>query len=747
MSNSVLRKLQQAHHRLENGDLSGAAFLCEEVLRRLPGNADALWLLGSIRIMTGQPADAVPLLERVVALTPHNGAALEALGLAKLMIGEPAAAEPVLRKAASMPNAPASVRMRLGIALLEQGRHAAAIEELERAIAHDPRDADAYVSLGRAHAAAGNLEAAAIQFERVLSANPRHEDALYNLGVVSLERGEYARARSAFERIVSQRPDHLDARSRLALIHAALGRHLEAIAHLQEIVRAQPTNVPALSALAQSHFERGALDEAATFASKACEVDPKHANAYGILSQVYYVRGEFDQAALVLESGERHTGSTDLLGTLVHLLHRMCDWPKWRIAWQKLAPELERSPDCGSPFYLLCEDTTPHLQLAYARRWAAARFGRTAPSVPLHQEPKEKRRLRIGYFSPDFHQHATAYLLAEVLERHDREHFEIFAYSYGPEDHSAMRARLRSAVEQFNDVAWDPDDVIVSRMRTDRLDVLVDLKGYTMGDRLTVMAQRPCAVQVAWVGYPGTSGAEFIDYLIGDPFVIPPEAESSYSEQILRLPHCYQPNDRQRPRIDPMTRAEYGLPTGAFIFCCFNQTVKITPDIWRCWMSLLAKVPNSVLWLLEDNRWASANLRASLKDADLAIDRLVIAPRLPLDQHLARYRVADVALDTFPYTSHTTASDALWMGCPLVALAGDTFASRVSGSILASCDLPDLIAHTFDQYEKHAYRFATDVSFMESVRERLRRAHDTAPLFDSEKFARDLERLYQRIAR
>jgi predicted O-linked N-acetylglucosamine transferase (SPINDLY family) len=310
-----------------------------------------------------------------------------------------------------------------------------------------------------------------------------------------------------------------------------------------------------------------------------------------------------------------------------------------------------------------------------------------------------------------------------------------------------LRARLESAVEHFVDVAWEPDDLVVQRIKADRLHVLVDLKGYTAGDRLRVMAQRPCPVQVAWLGYPATTGAPFIDYLIADPIIVPADAERHYSERVLRLPHCYQPNDRKRAAALPRSRAEYGLPDGAFVFCCFNQTVKITPDVFSRWMNLLKAVPHGILWLLEDNRWANENILNEAQAAGVDRTRIVIAPRLPPAEHLARYRAADLALDTFPYASHTTGSDALWVGCPLVALCGETFASRVSASLLANCGFPELVTHALVEYEQLALRLATDAAYLCDVRARLETARDTAPLFDATTFTRDLEALYQQLLR
>ena len=537
----------------------------------------------------------------------------------------------------------------------------------------------------------------------------------------------------------------VDARERRAAAYMALGRFAQAAADLRAVLAARPDHVSATAALAEASFQCGALDEALEVATRALQLEPSLASVYSVISQVHHVRGELARAVDALEEGYARSKADPLLGALVHLTHRQCDWARWGAAWQLMREKLHDSFDVGSPFWLLQEDTSPQQQLAYTARWAARNF-RSRVDVPAqrkHRTPRE--RLRVGYYSGDFHQHPVACLLVEALELHDRERFEVFAYSYGPNDGSEIRRRLEAGVEHFVDMAWEPNDVVVSRIRSDELDLLVDLKGYTAGDRLGVMAERPCARQAAWLGYPGTTGAAFIDYIIADAFVIPAGSEHHYSERVLRLPHSYQANDRKRHAAAPRSREAYGLPRDGFVFCCFNQTVKITAVVFERWMSLLRAIPGSVLWLLEDNPWATKNLSDAAEAAGVPRERVIVAPRLPLDEHLARYIVADAALDTFPYTSHTTGSDALWLGCPLVALAGDTFAARVSGSLLVNCGLPDLITTSLDEYEKLALRFATDADFMRAARERLAKARDNAPLFDSERFARDIEALYVRI--
>ena len=309
-----------------------------------------------------------------------------------------------------------------------------------------------------------------------------------------------------------------------------------------------------------------------------------------------------------------------------------------------------------------------------------------------------------------------------------------------------MRSRLREACEHFVDIAREPDDIAARHIRNDNIDILIDLKGYTLGARTSLLARRLAPIQMSWIGYPGTMGAPFVDYLIADPFVVRAADESAYSEQVLRLPHCYQPNDSKRTIDTPLSRTAYGLPPDEYVFCCFNQAYKITPEVFACWMDLLRTIPGSVLWLLEDNCWAAENLRDAAVEHGIASERLIFAPRLALSQHLARYRVADLALDTFPYTSHTTASDALWAGCLLVALCGDTFAARVSGSILAACNLPDLITGSLDEYKQLALRLAQDEPFRNAMRTRLTNERGTSPLFDSGMFTRHLESLLLNVS-
>lgn len=361
-----------------------------------------------------------------------------------------------------------------------------------------------------------------------------------------------------------------------------------------------------------------------------------------------------------------------------------------------------------------------------------------------HTSSQLGKRLRIGYLSGDFHAHATCVLMAEVFEHHDRSRFEVFAYSHGPDERSAMRVRVEAAIEHFVDVKALSSRDIAQRIADDQIDVLIDLKGHTSGNRLEVMAYRPAPVQVTFLGFPGTTGGAFIDYIIGDAVVTPLSHARNYSEHIAQMPVCYQPNDRQRPLPRPVNRADVGLPEGALVLCGFNQPYKISPEVMDVWCELLADIPESVLWLLDWHSQARPNLEREFEKRGISLDRVCWAPRQDLAEHLSRFSLADIFIDTWPCNAHTTASDALWAGVPVVTFLGETFASRVAGSLLHAVGLDELICTGVESYKDTIKRLAGDPVRRATLRDVLVRARQTAPLFDSVRFTRDYEALLLR---
>ncbi len=429
----------------------------------------------------------------------------------------------------------------------------------------------------------------------------------------------------------------------------------------------------------------------------------------------------------------------------------------WNCDWVGLAEDYDRLQACIeavtalpdpsnidpiSPFCLLTLTDNPDVM-----RWAAEL---TCPAIAgqvLHAKQKQRPvgRLRVGLMSSDFHHHATSMLMVEMLEKIDKSHLELFFYSNGPDDGTALRRRVVATSDHFIEVSTLSSDELARRIEADQITVLVDLKGFTIGSRMNVMAQRVAPVQVAWLGFPGTCGASFVDYIVGDPVVTPLDAQACFTEQIAQLPHCYQPNDRQRPTPATWSRAQCGLPEGAVVYASFNQSYKIIPEMFEGWCKVLTQVEGSVLWLLVPQPEIQAHLRAHAAHHGIGPERLVFAPFLDIEQHRARLPQADVILDTFPCGGHTTASDALWAGVPMVALLGSTFAARVAPSLLNAAGLPELVCNSLEDYEQLAVALGQDAARRQDLRERLHAARQQSPLFDSTLFARDFEALLERM--
>jgi predicted O-linked N-acetylglucosamine transferase (SPINDLY family) len=439
-------------------------------------------------------------------------------------------------------------------------------------------------------------------------------------------------------------------------------------------------------------------------------------------------------------------------GYLVHLDQFACRWERFDEdvaafveALSRTEVELSDGQEC-TPFALVAIPHDPQVML-HASKLEARRQSRGVKPLPARRWTRgEGERIRIGYLSADFFQHATAMLIAEVLERHDRSRFELFLYSHGKDDGSAMRARLSRAGEHWIDCTTMSAEAIARRVREDGIDILVDLKGYTQDHRFRTMAYRAAPLQVSWLGFPGTTGAPFIDYFIGDPVVTPLAHADRFSEKLAQMPLCYQPNDRQRPRPQAATRAQWGLPEGRTVLACFNNVYKITPETFASWMRILAATPDAVLWLLDGNEQAKTNLRREAQAAGIDPARLLFSPAVPPHIHVSRLPLADLMLDTWPCNAHTTASDALWSGLPLVTLEGEQFAARVAASLLGAVGLSELVADDVAGYERLVLGLLRDPQRLAAMRARLVAERDRLPLFDAERFARDLDALYERMA-
>jgi predicted O-linked N-acetylglucosamine transferase (SPINDLY family) len=649
----------------------------------------------------------------VLAADPANADALHLLGLVAYRGGDLAQARVLVEQALQRePDNPVFLS-NLGNIRKDAGDADGAMQSYRQALELDARQAGARNNLGTLLLAAGRIDEAIASFRAVIAASPGHARAWFNLGSALAQRGEIAGAAEAHGRAVSIEPAFVAAWGELGLALQTLGRDAAAIEALRRRLALAPESSQVHADLALVLHRAGDLRAAREHYERALALDPD---------------------ALAVRCN------------LHALLQKTCDWDAVDAQWPRIAAAIEQERSGVPPGLLVAQPgATPALQLAAAR--ANARARPRFPPLVERRAIDPARRLRVGYLSADFREHATAYLTAELFELHDRGRFEVVLLSYGPDDGSAMRERLVRAADRFVDLRA-LDDAAAARAIADLgIDVLVDLNGNTDNARMRIVARRPAPVQVSWLGFPGTVGGEVHDYLVADPHVVPEGAERWYTERVVRLPDCYQSNDRQRPRPPAMVaRRDVGLPDDALVLCCFNQSFKITRDVFACWMRILAATAHAVLWLLEDNAAATAQLLAAAHANGVDADRIVFAPHRPLAEHLARYRLADLAVDTFPCTSHTTASDALWMACPVVTVTGDTFVARVATSLLRNTGLGSLAFASLDACEAGIRELAGDPARLRALRARLEASLSSVPLFDTPRFVRHLEALLAGLA-
>jgi len=438
-------------------------------------------------------------------------------------------------------------------------------------------------------------------------------------------------------------------------------------------------------------------------------------------------------------------GASDLnylQGDIWQVRQQLCDWSEFAAASERIREAIAAGERVASPFDALAICDSNALKRKAAEIYVASEF-KAAPRPLAPARAAARDKIRLGYFSPDFRDHATAHLMSGVFERHDKSRFEVSAFSFGPSSADEMRKRLTAAFDRFLDVGDRTNQQIAELARDLEIDIAIDLNGFTEFHRFGIFANRAAPIQVEYLGFPGTTGAPFIDYLIADPVIVPDDQRVHFSERVVRLPHTYHPYDRTREIAeDTPSRASLSLPESGFVFCCFNNNYKITPDVFDGWMRILRRTPGSVLWLLRNSEPAAANLRREAEARGVDPGRLAFAERAPNPQHLGRHRQADLFLDTLPYNAHTTASDALWAGLPVLTRIGEAFAGRVAASVLTAVGLPEMIARSQPEFEDMAVELATNPDKLAAISAKLANNRLATPLFDTELFTRDLERAF-----
>jgi len=691
------------HHRA--GQLAEAEALYREVLAQQPRHADARHMLGLLYYQTNRAESAVESIAEALAITPKNADYLNHYGLA----------------------------------LRALNQHDAAIRSLQQAVLLEPKDLDFQLNLGNTLLAANRFEEAAGYYRRVLRVMPKRDDVRAALCHCLTTLGNQAQS---------------------------LGNFMQAEACFQEALQFNTQDAAIFYNLGNAQRELGKAAEAEKSYRKAIQLAPDDADAYNNLGNIQREIGQLD---LAIESYRKALAlNPRLYHAKVHLVHQkqhICDWQDLadEIAeirqWVRTQPVAQISPFA----FLAMPGTSAEEQLMCANNWVNNRYAGLFEYQRQHRfdtlavSSGKRKKIRIGYLSADFRLHPLAFLVSELFELHDKSQFEIIGFSFGVNDKSEARKRLEKACDEFHDIRPLSEIQAAQKIHAAGIDILVDLTGFTQTSRSGIAALRPAAININWLGFPGTMG-EFggqfgdkpgtkplFDYILTDNFITPPGTAGCYAEKLLPLPNSYQPNDRKRPIGALPTREACQLPEHAFVFCCFNQTFKITADIFTIWMRLLKVRPNSVLWLLDCNPWAKQNLIREAAAHGIAGSKLVFAPRVAIADHLARHIHADLFLDTLPYNAHTTCSDALWMGLPVLTCVGDTFASRVAGSLISTAGLSELLTYTLQDYENKALELSDNPVKLDAMKQKLLANKAASPLFDTLHFASSLEEIYSII--
>lgn len=742
---AVHRSYPEAFNNLGNvlrdqGKVAEAIVAHRQALRLKALYPEAYNNLGSDFLAQANLDEAITAFEKAVKLKPDFAEAHFNLGVAFGRQKKPDEAIAAYRQAIASRPTLREAHVALGVTSAAQGKREEAVVAFRDAIRLAPNEAGPYCDLGSALIDLGRLDEAAEACRQAIALEPTSPVAHFNLGVILQRQKKTDEAIAAFQRTIQLVPNLPEAHCALGLAFMDQGKPDEALVAYRRALELRTDYAEALINMGVALHEKNLLDEALETYRRALALKPDHVDALNNLGSILREQGKLQESIEVVQKVvASNPGNAKAQIQLAHLRRHACDWSSFEADTRRTF-ELVQGVE---PFVFLNAPSTAAQQLACAQRWAS-KFVRGQPFA--QSAPRAGNKIRIGYLSADFRRHATAFLMAELFERHDRARFETFAYSYGYDDRSEMRQRLIGAFDHFVEFHSVGHVDAARRIHDDGIDILIDLKGYTGGTRTEILVNRPAPIQVNYLGFPGTMGADFIDYIIADLFVTPTEHQPFYSEKIVQLPDCYQPNDTKRQIAERIpTRQECGLPEQGVVFCSFNGAYKFSPPFFDVWMRLLKAVPGSVLWLLATKPLVEDNLRREAVARGVAPERLVFCPGMNLPEHLARHRQADLFLDTLPINAHTTASDALWAGLPLLTCAGETFAGRVAGSLLHAVGLPELITNSMAEYEARALQLATEPAKLAELKAKLARNRLAAPLFDIDRFTRGLEAAYVRM--
>lgn len=763
------RRLQDAEH------------LFKQFLKREPKHFGALSLLTSILLIMNRYAEAEPFASQAVRINGNSHSATYNHGLILKRLGKPELALKEFERALRLNPKDHETWNNRGIVFNDLKKFNSAISDFNEAISLNGKYAEAYCNKGNSLFALGQYEdsLSAFTVARELQSeiaepwvgcgNVLHQLKKYNEAIAAydkacalqptlitgwlgrgntlFEQRQYSASLTSFDRALA-----IDPASRSAWVGRAnalqlLQMHIEAIAAYQKALALDPTIAEAC--LGQGNILRtlGRHEEALTAYNRAIELNSNYAEAWASVGNVHADQGHYSEAERAQDRAfALNADLPELLGNRLFTKMNLCNWKDFDADCERIISEVNQNKNCTAPFAMLSIPTSASTQLHYAKTWAKAKM--PVLSEKLRKgDIRQHEKIRIAYVSGDFREHPVSYLLAGVFEKHNRNRFEVLAISLRP-GAGAVRSRLERSFDEFISVENQTDEQVAELIRQREIDILIDLMGYTAHSRPGIFAQRPAPIQIALLGYPGTTGTRWIDYLVADRILVPPQDQNQFSEKMIYLPNGPMPSDDLHRRISDTKpdRADLGLPENGFVFCCFNNNYKINPRVLDGWATILKAVEGSVLWLSGSNETTINNLRNEAMARGIDYNRLIFAPRVASTaDHLARHRAADLFLDTLPYNAHTTASDALWAGLPVLTQIGKTYAGRVGASLLTAIGLPELITSNQDEFERFAISLAASPSSLAEIKEKLAKNILLKDLFNTQAYTRHLESSYAAV--
>ena len=735
------------------GRVIDAERMYRQVLQTEPNHADTLNNLAVLLQLQGHFEAATTHFRHALELRPDYTEAYNNLGYVLQMQGKFEEAVVSFQRALNINPALVDAHNNLGITLVKQGKLKEAEASFKRALQIAPYFAPAYYTLGHTLHMQGRIEEAIANYRKALRIKPDYAEAISNLDDALKELGRT-------EKAAQLKLECTEEYNNLGCIMETQGNFQEAVLLFQRALHFMPDYAIAHCNLGATLAKQGKFQEAAASFQQALYCKPDYVEAHYQLGKTLKNMGRIEEAISQYQKAlQISPDSADVMLDMIHQLQHICLWEHVGDLSRRvidyiekdMAHEMGEESKVLSPFSVLALHLPTTLQQQYhcARIWTERivqpAIDSASPQIVRHP-PRKGSKITLGYLSADYRSHPVAYVLPELIEKHDRSRFSVIGYSYGPDDGSPIRKRLMQGFDKFVDMKNNSFAESVKQIERDGVDILIDLNGYTQFGRTEIPALRPAPIQVNYLGYPGTMGADFMDYILVDDFIVLPNQQSFFAEKLVYLPSSFHVMTSQREVAGRIpSRTECGLPEEGFVFCSFNNNYKISPDMFSVWMELLKAVPNSVLWLTKSNAYAPGNLRREAEARGVSGNRIVIAPITHIEEHLARHRLADLCLDTFPYNGHTTTIDALFMECPVLTLLGNTWASRAAGDMLRTVGLPELITTTLDEYRTLAERLAKDPELLGKLRTRLKENHKTSRLFDSDHLTRNIEKAYIRM--